>query len=98
MESSRPGDENASRGKENNGMHKTVKTYPLTGFALTGPSRSSRELLLSALKDVLEDDSFKTSSSVAKNARQTAASLLEWCEKVENKGGDYSTERNGMMD
>ena len=55
------------------------------------------------LKDVLEDDSFKTSSSVVKNARQMAASLLEWCEKVENKANisefmKYVTEKlNGAV-
>ena len=54
---------------------------PLTSFALIGRS----EMLFSVLKDVLEDDSFKISSSVVKSARQTAASLLEWCDKTENK-------------
>ena len=42
-------------------------------------------MLFSALDNILEDDSFRTSSSVAASARQTATLLFEWCSEAQNE-------------
>ena len=39
------------------------------------------------LKDVLQDPSFNTKSSVAAAARQDALTLLEWCQQEQNHDG-----------
>ena len=44
-----------------------------------------RKYFLDAIKGVLDDDSFKITSTTASEARRVAVALLEWCKADDNK-------------
>ena len=48
-------------------------------------SPMDESIFLWALKEVLNDPSFKTSSTVAADALQAASNLLHWCEDAGNQ-------------
>ena len=46
---------------------------------------TNKSIFLDTIKGVLDDDSFKITSTTVSEARRVAVALLEWCKADDNK-------------